>query len=325
MLEKVHDVVIVGAGLAGLSAALYLGRARRDVLAVHSGHSMATWEADVQNYLGFPAGISGDELLERGREQAVRYGAKFAKDEIVKIRGQAGQFVLTGKKREYLARRIVLTTGLTHLPPDIPGVRDCLGHSLFFCKDCDGTKVQDRRVVIIGSSDEAAEYALGMLMYSPEIFIATNGEKPRWNKRHARWLEEYEIPFYSEKVNTMEHKGNQITGLGFVGGRHVAVDAAFTVRGDVYHNELAKALGAKLDGEGQVIVNHGMLTSVKGVYAAGCVTPANCQMVIAAGQGARAAQAISRELFLEDLATHKLRRYQAVRVDITKTHRKVAK
>jgi thioredoxin reductase (NADPH) len=84
----------------------------------------------------------------------------------------------------------------------------------------------------------------------------------------------------------------------------------FTTRGDIYFNELAKELGAKVNAAGDVVVDLGMRTTVEGLYAAGCVTPANCQMIIAAGQGAIAAQAINRDLFEESLATHSLRRFR---------------
>jgi thioredoxin reductase (NADPH) len=99
-----------------------------------------------------------------------------------------------------------------------------------------------------------------------------------------------------------------VNGLRFEDGRDLKIDNIFTTRGDIFHTELAESLGAKLDGEGQIEVDHCMRTSVPGLYAAGCVTPANCQMIIAAGQGATAAQAINRDLFEESLSTHTLRR-----------------
>jgi thioredoxin reductase (NADPH) len=91
-------------------------------------------------------------------------------------------------------------------------------------------------------------------------------------------------------------------------GEEVEVDALFTTRGDICYNELARSLGADVDPEGQIKVNVSMATSVPGLYAAGCVTPANCQMIISAGDGAVAAQAINRDLFEESLRTHQLRR-----------------
>jgi thioredoxin reductase (NADPH) len=166
----------------------------------------------------------------------------------------------------------------------------------------------------MGATDEAVEYALGMLLYSPTVYIATNGEAPRWDDQHQAWLEEYQIPFHTGRVCSVAHEDKQITALCFEGGRELAADMLFTVRGDVYHNGLAVSMGAEVDAEGQVVVDDCHQTKIPGLYAAGCVTPANCQMVIAAGQGARAAQAINRDLFQEDLQNHQLRRYRQFQV-----------
>jgi thioredoxin reductase (NADPH) len=102
----------------------------------------------------------------------------------------------------------------------------------------------------------------------------------------------------------------EIGGLCFADGTEANFEALFTTRGDVYFNRLAKALGAEIDDDGEIIVDERQATSVPGLYAAGCVTPANCQIVIAAGQGAVAAQAINRDLFEESLVNHSLRRFR---------------
>jgi thioredoxin reductase (NADPH) len=164
-----------------------------------------------------------------------------------------------------------------------------------------------------------------MLLYSACVIVATNGKRPRWDKRHARWLEEYEIPIARKPVRDVEHRRRKIRALKFAGGKSVKIDYLFTTRGDVFHNQLAKKLGAKLDSDGQIKVDQCMRTSVPRFYAAGCVTPANCQMIIAAGQGAAAAQAINRDLFEESLATHLLRRLRAAQLDEKKTVPEVSK
>jgi thioredoxin reductase (NADPH) len=214
---------------------------------------------------------------------------------------------------------LLLATGIFHLPPEIPGVKQCLGHSMFFCKDCDGCRVREKRIAIIGANNEAVEYALGMLHYSACVIVATNGKKPNWDKQHARWLSEYEIPVERRSIKDVEHRKRQIRALDFSGGTRIKIDCLFTTRGDIFHNQLAKKLGAKLDSDGQIKVDQCMRTSVPRLYAAGCVTPANCQMIIAAGQGAAAAQAINRDLFEESLATHSLRRFRAAQLDEEKT------
>lgn len=306
--DAAWEVVIVGGGLAGLSAALYLGRAQRRTLLVDGGHSMAVWEPEVQNYLGFPEGISGTELLALGRAQAGKYGAAMVTDQIRLISGSRGAFVLQGEQETYRARRVLLATGIFHVPPDVPGLRECVGHSLFFCKDCDGVRVAGRAIAIVGANEAAAEYALGMLSYSPRVMIATDGELPRWSDDHAAWLAQHQIPVHGGRLTRVEHVDRHITALCMEGGRRLAVEYVFATRGDRYHSGLALALGATHDGEGQLVVDARLETSVPGLYAAGCVTPANCQMIIAAGQGAIAAQALSRDLFEESLADGSLAR-----------------
>jgi thioredoxin reductase (NADPH) len=310
--QRTRDVLVVGGGLAGLSAAVYLGRAMRDALVIDNGKPLARWEPDVQNYLGFPKGIPGAELIERGREQAKCYQVDFAEDEIVQAScNHAGTFVLRGRKSTYHGKKVLLATGIFHIPPDIEGVSQCLGQTLFFCKDCDGYRVQDKRIGIFGANNEAVRYALGMLLYSATLVIVTNGHRIHWDARHAAWLEEYHIPIFTQRIRTLDHHGPRIESLTMEDGLRVELDVLFTTRGDVYHNQLAENLGAKLSPEGEIVVDADQRTTVPGIYAAGCVTPANCQMIIAAGQGAVAAQAINRDLFEESLKNHSLRRLRA--------------
>jgi len=316
---EMREAIVVGGGIAGLSAAIYLARAQTDTLVIDSGHSMAKWEPEVENYLGFPKGVDGEDLLKAGRKQAKRYGAEFVEDEIKEVSREKAGFSLRGKKGKYRTKRLLLATGIFHIPPDIPGVRECLGHSMFFCKDCDGYRVRGKRIAIIGANNEAVEYALGMLLYSPCVIVATNAEPKRWDKQHAGWLQEYEIPVEEGRVRDVLHRREKIKALVYDGGSEVKIDYIFTTRGDIYHTVLAEKLGAKFDAEGEIVVDLCMRTSVPRLYAAGCVTPANCQMIIAAGQGATAAQAINRDLFEESLANHELRRFREQQLEQTET------
>lgn len=316
---RTREVIIIGGGLAGLSAAIYLGRAKRDTLVIDSRKSMARWEPEVQNYLGFPDGIDGGDLVERGRRQAKAFEIEFVDDEINDAHREGEVFVLRGASAVYRGQRLLLATGIFHIPPEINGVSECLGHSMFFCKDCDGLRVQDKTVVVYGWTNETVEYALGMLAYTAVVAIVTDGRQPRWGETHARWIAEYEVPVFTPTILEARHDGCAIRSLVLSSGDEVEVDALFTTRGDIYYNKLARGLGAKVDDEGQICVNERMATSVPGLYAAGCVTPANCQMIIAAGDGATAAQAINRDLFEQSLATHHLRRLRQRQLDTTET------
>ncbi|MEO6036524.1 MAG: NAD(P)/FAD-dependent oxidoreductase, partial [Verrucomicrobiota bacterium] len=140
--QKKWDAIVVGGGCAGLCAALYLARAMRRVLVIDGGRSLALWEPEVQNYFGFPDGISGQELIERGKAHSQKYDAEIVQDEISGASHDGSGFVLQGKTEVYRAKRVLLATGSWHIPPEIPHVSECLGHSMFFCKDCDGFRNQ---------------------------------------------------------------------------------------------------------------------------------------------------------------------------------------
>src|SRR3954470_17510080 len=106
----IHEVIVVGGGIAGLSAAIYLGRAQRDVVVIDSGRSMAKWEPVVQNYLGFPNGVGGEELLKNGRTQAERYEARIIRDRITNVSSRKSTFVLKGRRKSYRTKRLLVAT-----------------------------------------------------------------------------------------------------------------------------------------------------------------------------------------------------------------------
>jgi thioredoxin reductase (NADPH) len=306
---KLWDVVIVGGGLAGFSAAVYLGRSRRQALLFDAGDSMARWEPQVENYLGFPEAISGQSLLERGRVQAQQFGVQVLEERVQRVTREGETFVLAAGPAFYRSRRVLLATGLTHLLPEIAGAQACLGRSVFFCKDCDAYRVRGKRIAIYGRRNEAARYALAMLAFSPSVTIVTDGKAPAWDAPWQVSLSEYAMPIRVERIQELVHRNGRLTKLLFQGGASCDAEAMFTTRGDVFHTALGEELGAAEDAEGQLIVDEDMRTTVAGLYAAGCVTPSNCQMIIAAGQGATAAQAIDRDLFTESLRRHELPRF----------------
>ncbi|MEY2428171.1 MAG: thioredoxin reductase [Verrucomicrobiota bacterium] len=313
--------------MAGLSAAIYLGRARRDTLLLDAGKSMAQGEPDVQNYLGFPDGISGSDLLARARQQARRYGIRCKREHVIRGWTRKGSFSLRGETGRYVCKRLLLATGILHIPPNIAGANTCLGHSMFFCKDCDGFRVQGKPIGVYGWRNEAVDYALGMLCYSSCVVILTDGHAPQWDKRRAGWIREYQIPVYLQPVIGTRRTRRRIRALRLNDRSLIEVAALFTTRGDIYFNKLAAQLGARINQNGEIAVDLNMRTTVPGLYAAGCVTPANCQMIIAAGQGAVSAQAINRDLFEESLKTHSLRRLRVrqLRYEKTRPRRKKAK
>ena len=235
------DAVIVGAGLSGLSAAVYLGRSQRRTLLVDAGESMARWEPVVENYLGFPEGLSGQQLLDRGREQVEKFGVHTRRDRIDRIRKDGEGFILAGSS-SYRSRRVLLATGLTHLLPDIPGADVCLGRSVLFCKDCDAFRVRGKHLAIYGHRNEAARYALEMMAFSPAVTIVTDGRDPRWNSQWQQALDEYHVPVLREPVKAFLQRDGRLHTIIFRDGRTRAAEALFATRGDVYHTALAEGL-----------------------------------------------------------------------------------
>jgi len=306
--DDIWDAGIIGGGLAGLSAGVYLGRSRRRTLLLDAGESMARWEPVVENYLGFPEGLSGQDLLDRGRSQVVHFGVRIVQDRVLRVERKADAFTVQGSG-SYICKRVLLATGLTHLLPEIPGADACLGTSVLFCKDCDARRVQGKRIAIYGRRNEAARYALAMMAFSPSVTIVTDGRRPVWDGAFDASLEEHRVPIRQEPVKQLVHRDGRLVSVAFSDGTSCDIEAMFTTRGDVFHTALAEGLGAAEDKEGQLIVDADMRTTVAGLYAAGCLTPANCQMIIAAGQGATAAQAIDRDLFEESLLRGRLPRF----------------
>ena len=302
-------ILVIGGGVAGLSAAIYLARARHRTVVIDAGDSMAAWEPRVENYFGFPECISGEELIQRGRQQAVQFGAELHEDAIQQLEKRGDFFTATGQKKTWRAHLVLLATGICHIPPDIDGVRECLGHSMFFCKDCDGQRVKEKRIAIYGANDETARYALAMLAYSSDVCVVTNGHQPRWSERYEQWLRQHLIPVHVQPIRRVVRDNRQLRSLELEDRCAIELDALFTTRGDIYFNRLAKMVGAEIDPSGEIVVNQDLQTTVKGLYAAGCVTPANCQIGIAGGQGVIAAQAINCELFDQALASGNIRRF----------------
>lgn len=135
----------------------------------------------------------------------MRFVASVITDDIGSLVQAGDTFRLTGLGTIYHARRVLLATGLTHLPPEIPGIKDCLGRSVFFCKDCDAYRVQGKHLVIIGWNNEAAEYTLAMLAFTCHVIICTNGRTPQWDPIRTGWLDEYKVPVRHDRIYALAH------------------------------------------------------------------------------------------------------------------------
>jgi thioredoxin reductase len=292
-----YDVVVVGGGAAGLSAALVLGRARRRVAVVDAGAPRNAPAAHMHGFLSRD-GMPPAELLAAGRAEAARYGVELIADRVDGI--DPGFFVRLAGGRVLQARRILLATGVRDELPDIPGVRERWGRDLLHCPYCHGWEVRDSPIGVLGTQPGAVEHALLIRQWSDDVvFFAhsnalTAGERDRLRARGIQVV-------YGE-VTSLVVESDRLTGIELADGRVIARTAVFIRPRNVQHaDDLPSALGCETDESGNVLVDSTGRTSVFGVWAAGNVVDPRAQVIASAGAGNAAAIAVNADLVQEDV------------------------
>jgi thioredoxin reductase len=296
MTADVQDAVIVGGGPAGLSAAFWLGRYRRRVLVMDVGAPRNEPAWAVHGYPGVPD-PSPSELRRRLFQQALGAGAELRQGEVVDVSGSKGEFLLRLDSGEPLhARRVVLAYGLRDYLPDIEGVAELYGTSVFHCADCDGPAVADSCIGVLGADRYGANLALYLRHWSDRVTLLTNGCPVELDARAHTALRESGIGIREEVIARVTGHGGNLTQAEFDGGDALRLDAMFFHLGSEPRCELALQLDCELDDDGYVVVDRGQETSRAGVHAAGDLTGPPHLASIAAAEGVRAALAIHRSL-----------------------------
>jgi thioredoxin reductase (NADPH) len=301
MADKVLDALIVGGGPAGLSAAVYLGRFRRDTVVIDGGSGRSSGPQLNENYLGFPRGVKVSRLRELGRKQAERFGARFVEGGVTAARVERDHFVLAGDCGEWRARTVIVATGVTDVWPAFPDVHRYIGRSLFWCITCDGFRTVDQRLVLIGASDEAAVTALQFLNFTRNVtFIATGPEGERSvSPENLATMRDQGITVIEGAVERALGSRGLLKAV-VVNGEKLETDYLFSLLGAVPNSGLAAQLGVLLDGSGYVQIDTEQKTNVHRVYAAGDVTgPYAHQVAAAVHEGGMAAQAANYDLYAD--------------------------
>ena len=291
------DCLIIGAGPAGLTAAIYLKRFHLKIGIIDAGHSRATMIPWTRNHAGYPGGISGKDLLARMREQAAEFGGHVTGGLVEKLEREGDVFVATVGKERLNARTILLATGVVNnRPPMAPEVHDAaLERGLLrYCPICDGYEVTDRRVAVIGTTAHGLEEALFLRMYSADVMlIAPDGEHALTDEQRNR-LTEAGVKMCDGPCEPLCIDGDQILVPTPQG--QMAYDSVYPTLGSVIRSELAKMLGAHGTDDGCLIVDDHQRTSVPGLYAAGDVAKGLDQISHAMGEGGVAATTIRNDL-----------------------------
>lgn len=300
------DVVVIGGGAAGLSAALVLTRARRRVAVVDAGQPRNAPAAHMQGFLGSD-GLPPNELLAAGRTEVAGYGGHLISGIVSGITphapsGPACQrsFAVTLEGAPDLrTRRVLVTTGLRDELPDLPGIRERWGRDLLHCPYCHGHEVRDQPLGVLGGTPEALTHAHLIRQWSHDVVFFANGTAVTANQREQ--LAARAIGIVDAPVARIVVEADRLTGVELVTGQVVPRTAVFVRPRFVPHDTLLTALGCATHDNGWVAVDAGGRTSVPGVWAAGNAVNPRAQVITAAGEGSAAAIAINNDLVDEDL------------------------
>ncbi len=247
--EDVLDAAVVGAGPAGLTAGLYLGRFRRTIRVFESGESRAAWIPTSHNHPGFPDGVKGTDLLALIRAQAERYGAQVTSATIDRIELTDGVFRLTSGAHSWAARTVLLASGVVDNAPDLPGVEGAIRRGLLrVCPICDAYEMIDRPVAVIGEDGRGAREALFLTTYTRDIALIHVGPPKALSEAERGDLRSAGIEVIETGIESVVLDNDRLEALCFKDGprRFDAVYAAFGMRPRI---ELAAALGAQVDSE----------------------------------------------------------------------------
>jgi thioredoxin reductase (NADPH) len=284
------DCLVVGAGPAGLTAAIYLARFRRSIAVYDAGHSRATYIPTTRNYPGFPDGISGDELLARLRTQAERYGARITHAEVESLALDGPVFVATAGGNQVRARKVLLATGIVDKEPEIANLREAVAAGCIrLCPICDGHEVIDRPVAVYGPAASTVSHALFMRTFTADLALLVPRGDPPLDGEGRRRLEQAGIRYLASPVCEIEMTTRKRARVRLADGSNEEFATVYPVLGCRIRSELALALGARTTEEGDIVVDAHQRTSVPGLYAAGDVVAALNQLSVAVGHAAIAA------------------------------------
>jgi thioredoxin reductase len=292
------DVLVVGGGPAGLSAATWLGRYRRRTLVVDAGEQRNRWVEEVHGLLANdPVGPA--ELLRRARGGLAQYPhVTLARDRVTALRSTEGRFEaeLSSAGRVVTASRVVLATGVRDEFPDLEGFDEHYGADVFHCPTCEGFDARERDVVVLGWGEHVPAFATGLLDWATSVTVVTDGPDHRISDEQRGRLSDLGIGFVEGRAVALVGDRGALRGLQLADGTELPTSTLFFSIGHHPTLDLADALGCARTEEGVLAVDEHGRTSVPGVYAAGDITPGMQLVAVAVGKGTVAGVAAALSL-----------------------------
>ena len=303
MSENERDVIIVGAGPAGLSAALILGRCCRRVLICDRGTPRSWASHAIHGFLSRD-GVPPDVFRERAREELRRYETVQVRAEAV-VRAQrapqGGFDALLEGGEIFRSRKLLLATGVMDELPPIPGVESYFGVSVFPCPYCDGWEMRDVPIAVYGRGRRGFEMARAMTAWTRDILLCTDGA-PGLSRQQRDCLHANEVEVETERIAALQGEQGKLERIRFSSGREIARAALFFDTPCHPQSELARMLGCELNASGGIRCGRYEASSVPGVFVAGNILKDVQLSIVAAAEGARAAFGINRALTREDFS-----------------------
>ncbi|MBR2704888.1 MAG: NAD(P)/FAD-dependent oxidoreductase [Clostridia bacterium] len=271
------DVLVIGAGPAGISAALYAKRAGASVTVLYNGESNLEKAHKIDNYYGFENGIDGKSLYQAGINQAKNLEIDVKQEEVFNIKKENEIFIIETDNYNYEAKAVIIATGNKKLRPNIKGVLDFEGKGISYCAICDGFFYRKKDVVVIGNGKFAIKEADDLKNIVNSVTILTNGEEI---------VDNISYTVDTRKIKEI-HGENKVSSIEFEDGNKMQVDGAFIAIGEAGGTDFAKKLGVMLKGD-SIDVDENMKTNIDGLYSCGNVNGGLLQVCKATYEGAKA-------------------------------------
>jgi thioredoxin reductase len=301
MPRLTYDCVIVGAGPAGLSAALMLGRCRRRVLVCDIGAPRNSRSTGLHNYLTRD-GTRPGEFLELARQEIARYPTvEFRGVEVLDATKSPDGFrIVCADGRQLAARKLLLGTGVVDEIPAIEGLEPLYGISVHHCPYCDGWEWRDQPVAVYGSGEEGTALALGLTVWTDDLVLCTGGPGG-FSNEDLEQLAGHGIEVREEPLARLEGRDGRLERIVFQNGEVLARRALFLCSGQHQRSSLPRKLGCRFTAKGAVNTGTCEATDVPGLYVAGDASKEAQFVIVAAAEGAEAGMAINKALLKEDL------------------------
>ncbi len=300
MPKEKFDVIVIGGSYSGLSAAMALGRALRKVLIIDAGKPANRFTPQSHNFIthdGRPPGeIALLAKLQVGDYNSVQQ-MDGTVDHVEKVND--GFIVRLASKAKYFSRKLIFSTGIVDIMPDIPGFSDCWGKSVLHCPYCHGYEVRKETTGIIGNGDYAFEFGSIISNWTNDLTIYANGPSTLTSEQTSK-LQSHNIEIVEDKIKAIEHERGHVKRIIFENERSRYLKAIYARPGFKQHSDIPKILGCELTNEGYIKIDLSQKTTVPGVFACGDNVTRIRTVSNAVSMGTTAGMMVNKEVILED-------------------------